>query len=257
MILRRLSQSLKDQNWTAIWIEFILLVSGVFLGIQVSNWNADRADNVRAQAYVARIHDNLQSDLQGIERREVFWPQVQAYGREAIRYAETGELVDGSAWKTVLAFYQASQLWPWVANSTTYQELKSSGEFDLIRDQRFRDTLSAYYLEGGGPDTAYILALNPEYRKIVRGLTPTIAADYVWKKCWQQPNYKIQILLDCPSPMTEAQAQQVLDGYLKDPKLLSELRFWVANQGVALNLLANNKAALQAMLEGMEKESKR
>ena len=31
MILRRLSQSLKDQNWTAIVIEFVLLVVGVCL----------------------------------------------------------------------------------------------------------------------------------------------------------------------------------------------------------------------------------
>ena len=40
MILRRLSQSLKEQNWTAIWIEFVLLIVGVFLGIQVANWNS-------------------------------------------------------------------------------------------------------------------------------------------------------------------------------------------------------------------------
>lgn len=44
MILRRLSQSIKEQNWTAIIIEFVLLVSGVFLGIQVSNWNAERIE---------------------------------------------------------------------------------------------------------------------------------------------------------------------------------------------------------------------
>lgn len=34
MILRRLAQNLKDQNWIAISIEFVLLVCGVFLGIQ-------------------------------------------------------------------------------------------------------------------------------------------------------------------------------------------------------------------------------
>lgn len=44
MILRRLSQSLKEQNWTAIWIEFVLLVDGVFLGIQVANWNEGRRE---------------------------------------------------------------------------------------------------------------------------------------------------------------------------------------------------------------------
>ena len=42
MILRRLSQSIKEQNWTAICIEFVLLVVGVFLGIQVANWNTER-----------------------------------------------------------------------------------------------------------------------------------------------------------------------------------------------------------------------
>ncbi len=47
MILRRLSQSIKEQNWTAIWIEFILLVAGVFLGIQVSNWNAARIERTK------------------------------------------------------------------------------------------------------------------------------------------------------------------------------------------------------------------
>ena len=34
MILRRLTNALKEQNWTTILIEFFLLVSGVFLGIQ-------------------------------------------------------------------------------------------------------------------------------------------------------------------------------------------------------------------------------
>ena len=124
MILRRLSLSLKQQNWTAIWIEFVLLVAGVFLGIQVSNWNAARADDARAQAYLERIRADLQSDLQSIERREIFWPKVNDYGKAAIHYAETGERVEGSAWKTVLAFYQASQLWQWGPTDATYQELR-------------------------------------------------------------------------------------------------------------------------------------
>ncbi len=33
MILRQLAQHLKEQEWTAIIIEFVLLVVGVFLGI--------------------------------------------------------------------------------------------------------------------------------------------------------------------------------------------------------------------------------
>lgn len=247
MILRRLSQSLKQQNWTAIWIEFILLVLGVFLGIQVSNWNAARADDARAQAYLDRIHGNLESDLVSIQRREVFWPQVNAYGKAAIHYAETGERVDGSAWKTVLAFYQASQLWQWSPSDSTYQEMRSGGELGLIRDEKLRDALSQYYLESGtGVD--YLFKLQPEYRKTVRGLTPSDAADQIWAKCWRQPAPSEQYLFDCDSPITEAEAQTILDGYMKAPNLLPELRFWVANQGVAMNVVSNYKKSLRAML---------
>lgn len=44
MILRRLAISLKEQNWTAIAIEFVLLVAGVFLGIQAQQWQLGREE---------------------------------------------------------------------------------------------------------------------------------------------------------------------------------------------------------------------
>ena len=247
MILRRLSQSLRDQNWTTIVIEFVLLVGGVFLGIQAANWNAARADEARAQAYLARIRVNLEADMLSIQRREAMWRQVSAYSKRAVRYAEAGELVDGSAWKTVLAFYQASQVWQWVTSDSTYQEMRSGGELGLIRDDVLRDALSQYYLENSS-GTAYLFMLQPEYRRIVRGLTPSVVADHIWAKCWQQPRPAEQYLLDCDSPISEAQAQAVLAGYRKDPNLVPELRFWVANQGVALSAIGNYKPVLKAML---------
>lgn len=247
MILRRVIQHVRKQEWTAIGIDFVIVVVGVFVGIQVSNWNAARADQARAQAYLARIHVNLEADLLSIQRRETLWRQVIAYGKGAIRYAETGELVEGSAWKTVLAFYQASQLWQWVTSDSTYQEMRSGGELGLIRDQHLRDALSQYYLENGS-GTAYLFMMQPEYRRIVRGLTPSVVADHIWAKCWQQPKPAEQYLLDCDAPISEVEAQAVLAGYMQDPKLLPELRFWVANEGVALSAIGNYKPILRDML---------
>ena len=252
MILRRVIQHVKKQEWTAIGIDLVIVVVGVFIGIQVSNWNAARADDVRAQAYLARIEDNLNIDLQSIQRREVFWRQVINYGNSAIRYAETGELVDGSAWKTVLAFYQASQVWPWTGNDTTYQELLNGGELSMIKDESLRIALSAYYQNGSGDELGYLLTMVPEYRKIVRGISPSVVSKQIWAKCHRQPNYAEQYLPDCESPMSEAEAQAVLDAFTSDPKLLSELRFWVTNQEVTSKVIANNKDSVAAMLERME-----
>ena len=146
-----------------------------------------------------------------------------------------------------LCFDSYDALWQWSTTDATYQEMRSAGELGLIRDEKLRDTLGQYYLESG-PAVDYLFKLQPEYRRIVRGLTPSVAADHVWAKCWRQPNVGEQYLLDCDSPISEAQAQAILDGYMKDPNLLPALRFWVANQGVTLNASATFKRTLTAML---------
>lgn len=68
MILRRLTQSLKEQNWTAIVIEFVLLVSGVFLGIQVSNWNQARADRVEYETALSRLAAEIDTNLGSLDK---------------------------------------------------------------------------------------------------------------------------------------------------------------------------------------------
>ena len=44
MILRRLIEHVRAQNWTAVALDFVIVVMGVFIGIQVANWNGERAE---------------------------------------------------------------------------------------------------------------------------------------------------------------------------------------------------------------------
>ena len=62
MILRRLAQSIKEQNWTAITIEFVLLVVGVFLGIKVANWNSERETNAKSTEFSAKLIADLREE---------------------------------------------------------------------------------------------------------------------------------------------------------------------------------------------------
>ncbi|MDQ1345737.1 MAG: hypothetical protein QG586_1268, partial [Pseudomonadota bacterium] len=43
MILRRIAHHLQQQQWTAVLIELVILVLGVFLGFQVTDWANERA----------------------------------------------------------------------------------------------------------------------------------------------------------------------------------------------------------------------
>jgi hypothetical protein len=46
MTLRRITKHVKDQNWFAVGLDFLIVVFGVFMGFQVQQWNEDFSDKV-------------------------------------------------------------------------------------------------------------------------------------------------------------------------------------------------------------------
>ena len=59
MILRRITQHVKAQNWFAVGIDFFIVVVGVFIGIQVANWNSNNANRQEERLILERLHDQL------------------------------------------------------------------------------------------------------------------------------------------------------------------------------------------------------
>ena len=143
MILRRLSQSLKDQNWAAISIEFVLLVLGVFLGIQVANWNAERETNQKSAIFTER----LKADLRGEDWTYQF---LIAYNREVLANANRAvEALDGkvalSDEALLVSAYRATQYRNRNQRGSTFDEMISTGSIELIRDPTLRDTAVRLY----------------------------------------------------------------------------------------------------------------
>ena len=84
MILRRFAESLQQQNWAAIAIEFVLLVLGVFLGIQVANWNEARADRAAYEAAIGRLSAEIDTNLASLDTFDVDIQNSLATGSRAL-----------------------------------------------------------------------------------------------------------------------------------------------------------------------------
>ena len=67
MLLRRVIEHVKAQNWTAVGLDFVIVVVGVFIGIQVSNWNDARGERARESTYLAGVVEDLRSDMVEID----------------------------------------------------------------------------------------------------------------------------------------------------------------------------------------------
>ncbi len=227
MILRRVIAHFRKQEWTAIAIDFLIVVIGVFVGLQVSNWNAARVDAVRAHGYLERLRGDLLTDVSELGARKAYWRKVAAYGEAAVAYAESGALVDGSKWKTLRAFYQASQLWRYAASEIAF-ELTGAGEIGLIRNERLRAALAKYYNDIDTRRRVGVYQFVPPYRESVRGATPLAVARYILDRCNSQGPLD-QRLIDCDAPISEEAAGEILDGYLARPGMIDQLRYWVTS----------------------------
>ena len=247
MLLRRIKHHIANENWFAVFVDFFIVVVGVYVGIEVSNWNEARQEDLRAQQYLERIRGDLSKDLELAAYRARFWTDVLEYGDKALRYAEHGELAPGSSWQTVLAFYQASQIWAYTSIDMTYQELKSAGELRLIDDDALRAELGAYYITGVGLETNHLFNILPEYRETVRGLTPWHVQTYIWANCHRSSTLS-QELVDCESPIDAGEADAILAIYLADERLVRELRFWMANLSVAKGVLESNRLRVERLI---------
>jgi len=67
MILRRLTQHIEDQNWFAVALDFLIVVVGVLLAIQVANWNERRQDQSAYEDAVIRLIEELRVNDRNIK----------------------------------------------------------------------------------------------------------------------------------------------------------------------------------------------
>ena len=67
MILRRVIEHFRKQEWTAIFLDFVIVVMGVFVGLQVSNWNAARVERQTEIGYLAAMEEDVAYSIDKLE----------------------------------------------------------------------------------------------------------------------------------------------------------------------------------------------
>ena len=143
MLLRRITEHVKAQNWTAIALDFVIVVVGIFVGLQIDNWNKDRKDRVDEVIFLKALHEDLlradELSLRLRQRRLDRWNWTLAAGDVLFRRSERDELTDDECasivWSTAFNFI-ASGL-------PSVDELIGTGRMGIIRDTELRTELFA------------------------------------------------------------------------------------------------------------------
>ena len=223
MILRRVVEHLKHQHWTAIGIDLVIVVLGVFIGMQVSNWNASLVDARRGRAYAERLKADLELN------RDAQRALADYYGAVLASVERTDAmLADPKAdpQELVVQAYRASEINYRPPARATWDEVVSSGDTGLL-PRGVADGAARYFAFDTARSSLDVLTASA-YRHRVRTIIPLVLQKALRTGCSDVRNQTQQITGFMPACTLEVDAAMIgatAAALRADPAVQAELRF--------------------------------
>jgi hypothetical protein len=142
MLLRRVIEHVRAQNWTAIRIDFLIVVLGVFVGIQVSNWNAAMLEQREARDALHRLEGDIRLSIDLTRVGMAFMAENGRYADAVFdRLREcTLPAADRDAFASGL--YRLGKITTARFVRTTFEEARDSGRLGLVGSDALRERLN-------------------------------------------------------------------------------------------------------------------
>lgn len=179
MILRRLTENLRAQNWTAISIEFLIVVVGVFIGTQVANWNQARLEKQATERMLVQLIPELGAELEFFENSKRYYSTSRRYADQAfVGWTDPGRMPDSDF---VVAAYQASQITGIAINPDSWSLTFGGEQLRNIEDPKVRRNLEVVLTADYTP--VEFTAVATPYREQVRRVIPIEIQDDIRREC--------------------------------------------------------------------------
>ncbi len=249
MIGRRVIGHLKNQQWTAFGIELVIVVLGIFIGLQVSNWNQERTVGQQAANFAERLKTDLREEDWAYQLQITYNREVLANAQRAASALEgTTTMSDESL---LICAYRATQYKQRLRRRSTYDELISTGTIGLIRDQTLRDTAMRVY-NMPTIDNTVREGMQSRYREAFRMSVPNDVQRALAKQCGdhyiETGDYAaIAGSLDysCTTGLPEKAIGEAAKALRSNPNLLPALRLRIADiETRIVDLTTNNRSIL-------------
>lgn len=144
MILRRFTTAVRKQDWFAVTLETLMVVLGVFLGLQVNNWNEARGDRAAERVYLQRLHEDVvEAEAKSARLRDRRFSQRDGIVEGmAVLFGERDRRDLSEEECTFIAYSHDYVLT--APEIPSLNELLSSGRLDLISDRQLVSDLANF-----------------------------------------------------------------------------------------------------------------
>lgn len=213
-MIRRIREHVAQQNWFAVAVDLAIVVVGVFIGMQVSNWNQARVDRDKAVSYRQRLISELEFNGRQFRLQAAYYSTAKRHGLAAL--ASLSGRGGTSNDKFLVDAYQATQMDVTPPKQFLFDEMVSAGLVGLLGHEALQEMASDYYLNLDSNVPQLLEA--PPYRDILRRSMPYAVQARIRDRCGDRFVYRgkqiigVTLPVQCTLGLTST---EVADGVAK------------------------------------------
>ena len=148
MILRHITEHVKAQNWVAVGIDFVIVVVGVFVGIQVSNWNEELSDARRETIYLIELREDFRQIISELDQDAAQYERIANAMTllldQSRKPAPDIPLAELNAAAGMIILMEGTPI-----RSDTYENLTGSGDLSIIESRALKRALTSFFGRAG------------------------------------------------------------------------------------------------------------
>lgn len=253
MFLRRLIKNLRAQNWIAIGIELAIVIVGVFIGTQVSNWNQARIERRQTERMLSELRPGLEHFVGFFDTAKPYYRTTRAYATTAFAGWRGDPRISDAQF--VVSAYQASQIYGLEINAVNWARIFGSDQLRSIDNAEIRRGLASLMsvdFADVGP-----AAVRTRYREQVRQVIPEDIQDMIRDRCGDRPIPRRPLLAylpaKCQIDLPSERWGEAAAALRANPNLVGELRWHLAAVATFLFNMGKIDQRTRDLSEGIRK----
>ena len=169
MLLRRITKHVKDQNWFAVLLDFFIVVVGILIAFQITNWSEGRSEAKLETYYLERLQSDLSETIDYLSSRQKLSEEI-LYTIDAfvVELNNPNARKDELVLATTTYVIKGTILLDFKVNRTTFDDLSRTGNLKLLSNNKLTEALVQLNTNYAGQNedllvnTDWVLSLDNE-----------------------------------------------------------------------------------------------
>ncbi len=167
---RHIRKSLLMENKTGKYFkyaigEIILVVIGILIALSINNWNENRKAKILEKNYYCLLLDDLKQDKQQVEVLKTLVQERIDYSNRMISVIQQNQS-DATEFGTNLRYAIRLATKSFQPNDATYQDIKSSGNLNIIKGKSITKALNTYFKTTYGYSKTILKNIELDFNQI-------------------------------------------------------------------------------------------